>query len=87
MPMYEYLCTKCDVRFEEYETLEEKGKAIDNPCPNCCTIGHIKPVISAPRINTYGVWNSQKKLPEDFKRRMQQIKREHPNGFKNSQFI
>lgn len=87
MPMYEYQCDACSIVFEKMEKMENKGTAIYEACPGCGLRGHIKSLMSSPRINKYGVWNSQKKLPDSFKNRMNQMKKEHPNGFKGSQFF
>ena len=32
MPLYEYRCKKCSLRFEQRRSFEESGKAV---CPSC----------------------------------------------------
>jgi putative FmdB family regulatory protein len=38
MPIYEYLCSKCDREFELMESIHEAR--LKAPCPNCSDISH-----------------------------------------------
>lgn len=85
MPLYIYECKSCGKRFEVVERLQDKGAFLQSGCPDCD--GDLMTVIGAPVIKTYGIYNGMKKMPEDFKYRMTQIRKEHPDGFKKSQFF
>lgn len=83
--MYEYSCKHCGWTWDQFESLADMDVPCDSPCPECFAEDTVFRVMNAPLVSqTFGLGTFKKGLPEDFKSRINQIKKEHPNGFKNS---
>lgn len=35
MPMYEFVCNKCQKNWEDFLTIEKREEPLKNPCPHC----------------------------------------------------
>ena len=49
MPLYDYECSKCKTRFEEFQTIAEMDIPLKRKCPKCSTKGRILRIIGSPR--------------------------------------
>lgn len=86
MPLYSYACTECGHEWEELLTIEHMDDPLQYPCPKC-KCDEIIRVVGAPLISSqFGMRAAKKRLPADFKARMNQIRNEHPKGFKHTGF-
>lgn len=85
MPLYEYKCEGCSRTFEQALTISHRKDPEKEPCPYCGD-GPVKSLIGGCHVS-YGVRNGLNKMPEGFKERMRQIKKDHPGGFKNSEYF
>ena len=86
MPLYAYACVDCGHEWEEVLSVADMDDPLERPCPECCS-EHIIRCVGAPLISSkFGTINAKKSLPEDFKARMNQIRKEHPRGFKHTNF-
>ena len=45
MPLYEFMCRKCNKRFEAMQTLSEHGKGKPS-CPHCKSARAVEPELS-----------------------------------------
>ena len=86
MPLYAYACTECGHEWEEVLSVKDMDEPLGRPCPKCSTENIIR-VMGAPLISSqFGMRAAKKALPADFKARMNQIRNEHPKGFKQTNF-
>ena len=85
MPLYEYKCENCTKIFESVQTISHRKDPEGEPCPYCGD-GPVKSLVSPPHLS-YSIRNGLNKMPQDFKDRMNQIKKDHPGGFQNSEYF
>lgn len=85
MPLYEYSCSDCGHSWEEVYSIEERHKPLSEPCPACKKEGTVYKGM-AIKLH-HGVLNPLSKMDENFKSEMKRIKKEHPQGFKNSSYF
>jgi len=51
MPVYDYLCTKCDHRFDKFLKMADMHLPTEQPCPDCQGDGTVnKTLAGAPPI-------------------------------------
>ena len=53
MPVYEYVCPKCQRKFEVFASIAQKEKGLDPVCPKCGNAGAAQ-VFSRVGISTGG---------------------------------
>mgnify|MGYP001326710433 FL=1 len=76
MPIYEYKCEKCEHAFEEYLSISNRDKPIEEPCPECGE-KHIKRGISE---TTMGV-DMKMGVPSWFGDKLQKMKEYTPKRY------
>jgi putative FmdB family regulatory protein len=66
MPIYGYICIKCNHSFDLLQEIASRDTPCKNPCPSCNEIGGVLQQLSAPpmlyssdRKNTNGKWRDK----------------------------
>jgi putative FmdB family regulatory protein len=76
-PLYEYKCDKCEERFDEIHSINERTKPTEKPCPNCGEENCVSMVVGTTGI-VFGCMASSvqnhKNTPGEFKEHLQRIK-------------
>lgn len=69
MPIYEYSCAACNLKFEKIQKISESATAI---CPNCNNAEQVKKLISATnfRLKGSGWYETDFKSPNEVKRNL-----------------
>jgi putative FmdB family regulatory protein len=78
MPTYDYGCVECDHVFELFLPLSRMDEPLTQPCPNCGKEGSIHKIIGAPVVHWSFMGStiqSSKMVPEGFKDRLREIKK------------
>lgn len=74
MPLYEYHCEACDYEFSDVLPIAERDAPTNEACPRCLR-DHVKRGIASARI-VAGVGDFRSKLPDVFKDRLREIKKQ-----------
>ena len=81
MPFYDYRCTKCNHRFEQFLPMADHKKPCKSPCPECNAKGTVEQTLtSAPaacdpiRVGKAG------KVDNGFREVISKIKKAHPRN-------
>ena len=82
MPTYDYLCSKCEHRFEKLCRIADRQDPEKEPCPNCGTENSVSITLTAPSLVSPFRVEGLVKPKGDFRERMQQIKQ--VSGRKNT---
>lgn len=75
MPIYDYVCSECNHRFEKQELIKNRLKPEKKPCPQCGQKKVCQFLPSAPGIHSGG---SLKKTDNGFKEVLAKVAQHHP---------
>lgn len=79
MPMYQYICKKCDTIFDRRLSISENKLPESEPCPSCNESGSVLQYLGAPPgIHSGEGLASSGKIPSDFREVMQKIRKANP---------
>lgn len=78
MPMYDYVCSKCEHTFDKILKIAEKDLPIHEPCPHCGKTECISISLGAPALMSPFRVEGLKKPSGQFRDRIQQIKKGLP---------
>lgn len=74
--IYEYKCSDCGHSFESIQTVANRDKPTFEPCPHCRSQDTVtRNEVSQITMNYTGIKTPYQRLPESFKSRLRQIKR------------
>lgn len=77
MPMYDFMCTACDARFEDVQlTIANRDVPTTEPCPLCDAPQSIERCVSSPHVGD-AIRVGRSTLPSGWTDRLQQIKSTH----------
>lgn len=82
MPTYDYICSKCEHKFDKICKIDNRHDSEKEPCPNCGVKSCVSISLSAPSLLSPFRVDGLVKPKGDFKERMQQIKK--TSGRKNT---
>jgi putative FmdB family regulatory protein len=80
MPLYDFECEKCNHNYEEFYTIAEMDKPLNEPCPNCKKNGSIIRIVGLGRIVDISRLESTKgrlKPTKEFTEVMTRMKKKH----------
>ena len=83
MPLYDFECEKCNHYYEEFHTIAEMDKPLDQPCPCCKGKGSIIRIVGSVRIVDPTRLESTKGRPRptrDFTEVMTKMKKKHTHS-------
>jgi len=81
MPLYDFECKKCNHYYEEFHTIAEMDKPLNEPCPFCKDKGNIIRIVGRGGIVDSVRLESTKgrlKPTKEFTEVMTRIKKNHP---------
>ena len=78
MPMYDYVCSKCQHTFDGFLTIAQRDVPTQEPCPNCGKTNCISISLGAPALMSPFRVEGLKKPSGQFRERVQQIKKGLP---------
>lgn len=74
MPLYDYMCEKCDHAFEKFELIATRDEPCDRECPECGVVGGVRKVVGGmPSLNKGTDVTDATKLPSAFKDRLRDL--------------
>lgn len=79
MPFYNYLCRKCDHRFEEFLPMKERSKPCKSGCPSCGEKAIEQYVASAP-VAIDPVRLGVRRPDHGFREVISKIRKAHPRA-------
>lgn len=79
MPIYYYQCENCGEGFDSYQTIANRDKPTEEPCPKC-NEAKVKKVITPVGFVKQ---NAFKGMNSDHRWAMNQFKKRHNNGKNN----
>ena len=80
MPLYDFECEKCNHNYEEFYTIAEMDKPLNEPCPSCNKKGSIIRIVGLGRIVDISRLESTKgrlKPTKEFTEIMTRMKKKH----------
>ena len=85
MPIYDYRCDKCDVIWEESQSMSNSSTPCDIKCPHCKADGTVKKHIGGfPAMAVDTTLTADTKTGGMFSERMQQIQNKLPDQYKDN---
>jgi len=78
MPVYCYECQGCGHTFDVVLPIDQRMEPMQDPCPKCEKDTQINRLMQEALIARNHIRNPLKKMPEDFKERMRNIKKANP---------
>lgn len=78
MPLYNFKCKECGAEIEKFFKIADRPETLECLCECCKKETEFCSVLSSPAI-VYGVYRANAKMSGDFKDRMGQIRKQHPN--------
>lgn len=82
MPTYDYICSKCEHKFDKICKIDNRHDSEKEPCPNCGGKSCVLISLSAPSLLSPFRVDGLVKPQGDFRERVQQIKK--TSGRKNT---
>lgn len=79
MPLYAYQCEECGHDFSDVKKIADRDVPLGEPCPSCGTEGKVTKLLGSPRIVS-GVGDFRRKVPDVFKDRLREIKKQSGKG-------
>ena len=83
MPLYDFECEKCNHYYEEFYTIAEMDKPLNEPCPCCKDKGSIIRIVGSGRIvDSVRLESTKGRLrpTKEFTEVMTRIKKNHPES-------
>jgi putative FmdB family regulatory protein len=81
MPLYDFECESCNHFYEEFYTIAEMDKPLNEPCPFCKVKGKIIRIVGSARVVDPIMLESTKgrlRPTKEFTEVMTRIKKNHP---------
>ena len=76
MPIYDYICSSCDHRFEKQELIKNRLKPEKKPCPECGKTSISQYLPSSPGVHSGGIY---KKTDGGFNEVLSKVAQHHPH--------
>jgi len=73
MPLYEFVCTKCEHVFDEFLSIDNRHKPTEYPCPSCGEFNVVPSMTATPLADPVRL--GRIKAPEGFRDVLRNVKK------------
>ena len=81
MPTYEFICTKCNERFDRICRMDDRQKPISEPCPSCSESGNIQRYMGNQHYELTDSWSlGRLKTPEPWRNFLSRMANANPGS-------
>ncbi len=80
MPIYEYECDCCEMRFEKFLPMHRRDEPLTQPCPNGCEKSNVTLQWSTSSIIADSFKLGRVKPSDEFRDKIRRVKKAHPGS-------